>query len=93
MTTRASAATCPTCLASQNRYSPARPGTFQDPLQISRATEMWDAGMREMTLQKRLGHRSPDSTRIYTRVTDEQVVKDYQAALHAQPEPDPRWAQ
>jgi integrase len=54
---------------------------------------MWDAGMREMTLQKRLGHRSPDSTRIYTRVTDEQVVKDYQAALQAQPEPDPRWAQ
>jgi integrase len=59
-------------------------------LRHSHATEMWDAGMREMTLQKRLGHRSPDSTRIYTRVTDEQVVKDYQAALHTQTDPDPR---
>ncbi len=60
-------------------------------LRHSHATEMWDAGMREMTLQKRLGHRSPDSTRIYTRVTDEQVVKDYQAALDTQLEADPRW--
>jgi integrase/recombinase XerD len=62
-------------------------------LRHSHATEMWDAGMREMTLQKRLGHRSPDSTRIYTRVTDEQVVKDYQAALQTQTDPDSRWAQ
>lgn len=49
--------------------------------------------MREMTLQKRLGHRSPDSTRIYTRVTDEQVVKDYQSALDTAAERDPRWTQ
>jgi integrase len=52
-------------------------------LRHSHATEMWDGGMREMTLQKRLGHGSPVSTRIYTRVTDEQVVKDYNAALQA----------
>lgn len=55
----------------------------------SHATEMWDGGMREMTLQKRLGHASPESTRIYTRVTDEQVVKDYQAVLDAERGPGP----
>jgi integrase/recombinase XerD len=58
-------------------------------LRHSHATEMWDGGMREMTLQKRLGHASPDSTRIYTRVTDEQVVKDYQAVLDADRRPEP----
>ncbi|MGH3193044.1 MAG: tyrosine-type recombinase/integrase [Streptosporangiaceae bacterium] len=30
------------------------------------ATAMWEGGMRELTLQKRLGHASPESTRIYT---------------------------
>ena len=33
------------------------------------ATAMWEGGMRELTLQKRLGHASPESTRIYTRVS------------------------
>jgi hypothetical protein len=32
-------------------------------------------------LQKRLGHASPESIRIYTRVSDEQVLADYDAAL------------
>lgn len=50
-------------------------------LRHSHATEMWEAGMRELTLQKRLGHRSPDSIRVYTRVSDEQVVREYRAAL------------
>ena len=30
------------------------------------ATAMWDGGMRELALQKRLGHASPESIRIYT---------------------------
>ena len=45
------------------------------------ATRMWEGGMRELTLQQRLGHASPESTRIYTRVSDEAVVADYRHAL------------
>lgn len=37
--------------------------------------------MRELALQKRLGHVSPESVRIYTRVSDEQVLADYETAL------------
>jgi len=37
--------------------------------------------MRELALQKRLGHASPESIRIYTRVSDEQVLADYDRAL------------
>ena len=42
---------------------------------------MWEGGMRELALQKRLGHASPESTQIYTRVCDDQVLADYTAAL------------
>jgi len=45
------------------------------------ATRMWEGGMRELTLQKRLGHASPESTRLYTRVSDPAVVADYCHAL------------
>jgi integrase len=38
-------------------------------------------GMRELTLQRRLGHASPESTRVYTRVSDPQVVAEYRRAL------------
>ena len=37
--------------------------------------------MRELTLQRRLGHASPESTRVYTRVSDPQVVAEYRRAL------------
>ncbi|HTR11034.1 MAG TPA: tyrosine-type recombinase/integrase [Paraburkholderia sp.] len=50
-------------------------------LRHTHATRMWEAGMRELTLQKRLGHASPESTRIYTRVSDREVVADYRRAL------------
>ncbi|MGT2428922.1 tyrosine-type recombinase/integrase [Cupriavidus basilensis] len=50
-------------------------------LRHTHATRMWEAGMRELTLQKRLGHASPESTRIYTRISDRQVVADYRQAL------------
>lgn len=50
-------------------------------LRHTHATAMWDGGMRELALQKRLGHASPESTRIYTRVSDEQVLAEYNAAL------------
>jgi len=44
---------------------------------------MWEGGMRELSLQKRLGHASPESTKIYTRISDEQVLADYTRALEA----------
>lgn len=50
-------------------------------LRHTHATRMWDGGMRELTLQKRLGHASPESTRIYTRVSDPAVVAEYRRAL------------
>jgi len=50
------------------------------------ATKMWEGGMRELTLQKRLGHASPESLRIYTRVSDPEVVADYNRALGGQAE-------
>jgi len=50
-------------------------------LRHTHATQMWEGGMRELTLQKRLGHASPESTRIYTRVSDATVVAEYLQAL------------
>src|SRR5229473_3611674 len=50
-------------------------------LRHTHATRMWEAGMRELTLQKRLGHASPESTRIYTRISDASVVAEYRHAL------------
>jgi integrase/recombinase XerD len=50
-------------------------------LRHTHATAMWEAGMRELALQKRLGHASPESIRIHTRVSDEQVLADYDHAL------------
>ena len=50
-------------------------------LRHTHATRMWEGGMRELSLQKRLGHASPESTRIYTRVSDAEVVAEYRRAL------------
>lgn len=54
-------------------------------LRHTHATRMWEGGMRELTLQKRLGHASTESTRIYTRVSEPAVVADYNKALGAHP--------
>jgi len=50
-------------------------------LRHTHATRLWEGGMRELTLQKRLGHASPESTRVYTRVSDPMVVEEYRRAL------------
>ena len=50
-------------------------------LRHTHATRMWEGGMRELTLQKRLGHASPEATRLYTRVSDAAVVAEYRRAL------------
>jgi len=59
-------------------------------LRHTHATRMWEGGMRELTLQKRLGHASPESTRLYTRVSDPAVVADYRRALGQTPTPGSR---
>jgi integrase len=50
-------------------------------LRHTHATRLWEGGMRELALMKRLGHASPESTRIYTRVSDPAVVAEYRQAL------------
>ena len=50
-------------------------------LRHTHATKMWEGGMRELALQKRLGHASPESTRIYTQVSDPVMVAEYRQAL------------
>jgi integrase len=50
-------------------------------LRHTHATRMWEGGMRELTLQRRLGHASPEATRVYTRVSDPIVVAEYRCAL------------
>lgn len=50
-------------------------------LRHTHATRMWDQGMRELALMRRLGHASPDSTSIYTQVSDPAVVAEYRRAL------------
>jgi integrase/recombinase XerD len=50
-------------------------------LRHTHATRMWEGGMRELTLMKRLGHAIPDSLRIYTQVSDPEVIKDYRQAF------------
>lgn len=50
-------------------------------LRHTHATRMWEGGMRELTLQKRLGHASPEATRLYTRVPDSAMVAEYRRAL------------
>jgi integrase len=54
-------------------------------LRHTHATALWEGGMRELALQRRLGHASPESTRIYTRVSDAQVRDEYAAAIALQP--------
>jgi len=52
-------------------------------LRHTHATRMFEGGIRDLTLQKRLGHASPESTRIYTDVSDATVVAEYRQALQA----------
>ncbi len=57
------------------------PDTTPHALRHTHATAMWEGGMRQLTLQRRLGHASPDSTKIYTRISDEAVLAEYVQAI------------
>lgn len=61
------------------------PGVTPHALRHTHATRMWEAGMRELTLQRRLGHASPELTRIYTRVSDATVLAEYSRAMGLKP--------
>lgn len=63
------------------RVSIREPWVTPHSLRHTHATKMWEGGMRELALQKRLGHASPESTRVYTRVSDQQVLEEYNRAL------------
>jgi integrase len=52
-------------------------------LRHTHATALWEAGMRELSLQQRLGHATPESTRIYARISDSEVRSDYVTALRS----------
>jgi integrase len=56
-------------------------------LRHTHATRMFEHGMRELTLQKRLGHASPASTQVYTQVSDPVVVEEYRRALGEEKQP------
>lgn len=66
-----------------NRLGVRAPEKTPHALRHTHATLMWEAGMRELAFQQRLGHASPESTRIHTRVSDSQVRDEYRAALGA----------
>lgn len=53
-------------------------------LRHTHATRMFEGGMRELTLMTRLGHATPDSMQVYTRVSDPDVIKDYRQAIGEQ---------
>ena len=67
----------------------AAPWLTPHSLRHTHATRMWEGGMRELTLQKRLGHASVESTRLYTRISDAAVVADYRRALGLGPPTPP----
>lgn len=50
-------------------------------LRHTHATRMWEGGMNEFSLQKRLGHASFEATKIYTRVSDEALLAEYQKVM------------
>jgi integrase len=56
-------------------------------LRHTHATRMWEGGMRELALQKRLGHASPESTSVYTQVSDPMMVSEYRRALGEEERP------
>ena len=64
-----------------DRANIRKPWVTPHALRHTHATKMWEAGMRELTLQRRLGHASPEATRVYTRVSDPIVVAEYRRAL------------
>jgi site-specific recombinase XerD len=52
-------------------------------LRHTHATRMYEKGMGLLSLQKRLGHVSPQTTQIYAQVSDERLKEEYFHAINA----------
>src|SRR5229473_8525101 len=74
------------CARHCQRLNIRTPWVTPHALRHTHATRMFEGGMRELTLQKRLGHASPESTRVSTRVSDPIVVEEYRRALGGEAE-------
>ncbi len=51
-------------------------------LRHTHASKMYENGMSLLSLQKRLGHSSPQSTQVYVRISDERVKDEYKNAIN-----------
>lgn len=51
-------------------------------LRHTHATKMYEKGMSLLSLQKRLGHASPQTTQVYTQVSDEKLKAEYLSVIN-----------
>lgn len=53
-------------------------------LRHTHATNLYENGMNLLSLQKRLGHASPQTTQIYTSISDEKLKEEYRETISRQ---------
>jgi hypothetical protein len=78
---RSCSATCLTCLTSLDYQHAPRPGTLQDPGEITYATALANAGVSLQALMALLGHVSAAMSLRCARLFDATVRTEYERAL------------